>query len=148
MKRFKKLSSKLSLSIVAFAICLPVAGHAQPEWAGLGGRSKVTDLIAAGDFGQALLLAKSQLAEAEAARGSSHPDLLPILHDLGTIYLVRQNVQMAEQTFRRSLDIAKQAFGGTDSRTKDAMKDLATALLMDQRFQEAQQLLQQADVGR
>jgi tetratricopeptide (TPR) repeat protein len=143
-----KLSSKLIGPIVAIAICLPVTGYAQPEWAGLGGRNKITDLIAAGDSGQALLLAKSQLAEAEAARGSSHPDLLPILHDLGTVYLVRQNVQMAEQTFRRSLDIANQTFGRSDSRTKDAMRDLATALLMDQRFQEAQQLLQQADVGR
>ena len=148
MKRFMKLSSKLIASIVTFAICLPVTGYAQPEWAELGGRNKFIELMTAGDFGQALLLAKSQLAEAEAARGSSHPDLLPLLHDLGTIYLVRQNVQMAEHTFRRSVNIATRAFGRTDSRTKDAVKDLATALMMDQRFQEAQQLLQQADAGR
>jgi len=143
-----KLSTRLIALTISFATCLSFESYAQPEWAGLGGRSKVTELIAAGDFGRALSLAKSQLAAVESSLGPSHPDLIPVLHDLGTIYLVRQNVQMAEQTFRRSLDIANQAFGRTDSRTKDAMKDLATALLMDQRFQEAQQLLQQADVGR
>jgi tetratricopeptide (TPR) repeat protein len=143
---------RISLRAGPIAACLSLAlspspGWAQkaPEWMQLGKVDKANELLLSGRFADAIPVAKSQLAAAEAAVGPNHPDLLPHLHTLGTAYLGRQAFDDAEPVFKRALEIAERSFGRVDQRTIAAANDLVALYMMDQRPAEAKEMMKRAN---
>ncbi|WP_162131542.1 MULTISPECIES: tetratricopeptide repeat protein [Bradyrhizobium] len=119
-----------------------------PEWTQMGKADKATELMLSGRTADAIPVAKARLAQAEAAIGPSHPDLLPHLHTLGTAYMLRKAFDDAEPVLKRALDIAERSFGRTDQHTIDAANDLVALYAMDERWAEAKEMMKRANPPR
>jgi len=86
---------------------------------------KVLKLYGEWNYDEALPLAKRALVLREAALGRNHPDLVPLLLNLGEVYKAKQKLSDAHSSFERALQISEKAFGADDVRLANILDRLA-----------------------
>jgi tetratricopeptide (TPR) repeat protein len=93
---------------------------------------------------KALELANRVMTIRSKAVGSDHPDLAPEWMNLGRLYLVLKNDDMAAASFQFALEILEKAHGLEDSRLLPAMDRLAAAWKNNKRVADAELLYRRA----
>ena len=87
--------------------------------------AKVLKLYGEWKYDEALPLAKRALELREAALGRNHPDLVPLLLNLGEVYKATQKVSDARSCFERALQTSEKSFGVDDVRLAGILDRLA-----------------------
>ncbi len=93
---------------------------------------------------KALELSNRVMTIRSKAQGSDHPDLAPDWINLGRLYLVVKNEDMAAASFQFALEILEKAYGLEDSRLLPAMDRLASAWKNAKRVADAEGLYRRA----
>ena len=87
--------------------------------------SKVIKLYGERKYDEALPLAKRALQLRETALGSTHPDLIPLLINLGELHKARHKLDDAATSFERALSVGEKNFGIEDLRLAKILDELA-----------------------
>jgi tetratricopeptide (TPR) repeat protein len=86
--------------------------------------SKVVKLYGERKYDEALPLAKRALELGDAALGSTHAGLIPILINLGDLYVATLDFDDAKKSFERALSIGENTFGVDNLRLTRALDEL------------------------
>jgi TonB family protein len=78
--------------------------------------ARVFKLYGERKYDEALPFAKRALELREAALGRNHEDLIPLLLNLGELYIATQKLSDAHSSFERALQISEKTFGADDLR--------------------------------
>jgi TonB family protein len=103
--------------------------------------SEVLKLYNAGQYDEALPLAKRALELREKVLGSSHETLIPLLINLGEIYRAKKKPGEAKSYLERSLEIGKKVFGPEDVRITRALDRLAFVIYEQRNEKDGESLL-------
>jgi pentatricopeptide repeat protein len=135
----------LVLSALIYTGCATpsMAQASKPEWLDIGGQNEILELFAKGKFAEAIVIAKADLAAAEAKVGPDSPELLEKIEQLGMLFLARSNIMDAEALFNREMAIARRVFGPGHPKTVSAQNALVAVYMMDGRFNEAAEVKKQ-----
>jgi TonB family protein len=100
--------------------------------------AKVIKLFGEGKFDEALPLAKQALQLRETALGPIHPDLIPLLTNLGEIFSAKKQPSDARRYFERALGIAEKSFGESDLRIARLLDRLGLLAYNDRQTDDAE----------
>jgi eukaryotic-like serine/threonine-protein kinase len=81
-----------------------------------------------GEYPQARVLLEEALVIRRKALGDGHPDVATSLMGIGGVADLTENSAVAVRSFRQAFEIRRRAFGDGDSRTTDALYELAQVL--------------------
>ncbi len=86
--------------------------------------AQVIKLYGEKKYDEALPVAKQALQLREEALGLEHPDLVPLLTNLGYLYEAKQKFSDARSVFDRALIVAEKIFGADDLRLAKILDEL------------------------
>jgi TonB family protein len=125
-----KITRVFRLLVSAGVLLISTTLNAQPAQSSDLARSQelnatVLKLFAAGQYAEALPLAREALQLRERALGSEHEDLIPLITNLGEISYALKTLDDAEAFFRRAIALSEKAFGKNDVRLAPMWERLA-----------------------
>ena len=97
---------------------------------------------------EALELLQQALEVCEAEYGASHANTLSAVHAMGSLLGERQDLQGAEDMYRRAMDGRQASLGPAHPRTIDSMNGVASALMQKGDADKAMQMLRQVVSAR
>ena len=131
----------LCLSAVTFP-GLTEANEPPAESAQLSQR--IAKLYQAGEYDQAIPLAKQALAISESKLGPSHPEVATSLSNLAMLYLAKDEYDRAEPLYQRALKIREAALGPNHVDVAASLNNLAMLYQEEGEYDRAEPLHQRA----
>ena len=105
---------------------------------------QVAKLYQAGEYDEALPLAKRALTITEAIRGPSHPETATSLNNLAMLYLAKDEYDRAEPYYQRALKIREAALGPKHPDVATSLTSLAMLYQKQEEYERAEPLHQRA----
>ena len=145
MRRLNKYLSAVLVALFCAACSTQVKedqGHGPDTWQFSNAQSQF--FVDRGEYGKALEQANLTLKRVKAQSGKSHPDVSIALSQIARIYALMYNHRFAESHYRMALKVRKQAVGTDNLLYADSMRGLGTALYHQQKYAQAQSVLESA----